>query len=237
MPAQQTESSATWSLVLGILSFVCLGVLAGIPAIILGKSAQQKIDNSCGTLTGRELATVGIVFGWISVVFTGLAIVFVVLIMAGSISMAFLTQTGSRSSLQQVSADSAVAASESLVKIAYSRYRHDHGNIPSIGASGDEEVDTDTLIAALAKLDQAGQPYYSPNTAVTHLNGVPVDPWGNKLHFGIDISGDDKVTLRGTDISSTVITWSAGPDGKNDHGKNDDVVSWERTDQMPSLER
>src|SRR6266511_5671918 len=82
----KTEPLATWSLVLGILSLVCFGVLAGIPAIVLGKSAHTKIDNSNGLLVGREMATIGIVLGWLSVAMTVCAIIFVILIMVGTFS-------------------------------------------------------------------------------------------------------------------------------------------------------
>jgi hypothetical protein len=56
------NSKAIWSLVLGILGILCCGIL-GIPALILGKQAQNEIDRSGGTQTGRGLATAGFVLG------------------------------------------------------------------------------------------------------------------------------------------------------------------------------
>ncbi len=51
------------SLILGILSIVCFGFLAGIPAIILGALALNKIGKSGGRLTGHGLAIGGLVTG------------------------------------------------------------------------------------------------------------------------------------------------------------------------------
>ena len=67
--AQQapTENMAVISMVLGILSLVALSVLAGIPAIILGKQSRENIRASKGALTGDSMAQAGIIMGWVSV--------------------------------------------------------------------------------------------------------------------------------------------------------------------------
>ena len=69
-------------MVLGIVGLVACGFLAGIPAIILGRQAQREIDASNGWLTGRGMATAGVVMGWIEVGLAILAIVIVVLVFA-----------------------------------------------------------------------------------------------------------------------------------------------------------
>lgn len=79
-PIPQTEASAVVSLVLGIVSMFALSVLAGIPAIILGRSAQRNIRASQGRLTGEGLAQAGIVLGWISVGLLAVTILFVLII-------------------------------------------------------------------------------------------------------------------------------------------------------------
>ncbi|HMF89693.1 MAG TPA: DUF4190 domain-containing protein [Candidatus Angelobacter sp.] len=84
VPAQ-TEDKAVISLVLGILSIVSLSILAGIPAIILGRMSKRNIRASAGQLGGDGLATAGIVMGWISVV---LAVVFLLVII---LMLAYLT--------------------------------------------------------------------------------------------------------------------------------------------------
>ncbi|MSW46635.1 MAG: DUF4190 domain-containing protein [Actinobacteria bacterium] len=81
MPAQVAPSSneAIWSLVLGILSITCLGLIAGIPAVILGSIAKRKIAESGGVIRGQGLATAGLVLGWVSIGFSVLAILFIIL--------------------------------------------------------------------------------------------------------------------------------------------------------------
>ena len=87
----QNSSKATTSLVLGIVGVVACGFIAGIPAIIVGRQAQREIDASNGWLTGRGMATAGIVLGWIEVGLAILATVVVVVVFAlgGAISNAF----------------------------------------------------------------------------------------------------------------------------------------------------
>lgn len=68
-PAPPAKSSglAIASLVLGILAIVlCLGPLTGIPAIICGHMALSRIRNSNGLLSGKGMATTGLVVGYCS---------------------------------------------------------------------------------------------------------------------------------------------------------------------------
>lgn len=65
--APRSCGQSTASMVLGILSFVlCLGPLAGIPAIILGHVAHSKIGKSRGTLTGSGKALAGLIMGYVN---------------------------------------------------------------------------------------------------------------------------------------------------------------------------
>lgn len=70
--AAPTAPEALWSLILGIGSIICCGLILGIPAIILGSSAKKKIAASGGALGGEGMAKAGVILGWISV---GLSIV------------------------------------------------------------------------------------------------------------------------------------------------------------------
>src|SRR5262245_21098289 len=69
-PAAQlpTEGKATASLVLGILSLLCLSIFAGIPAVILGHLAQSNIRKSAGRLGGQGMALAGLIMGYASIV-------------------------------------------------------------------------------------------------------------------------------------------------------------------------
>jgi len=65
---QQTSGLAIASLVLGICSIVlCLGPLAGIPAVVMGHKANSEIRKSGGLLGGSGMATAGLVTGYLSV--------------------------------------------------------------------------------------------------------------------------------------------------------------------------
>ena len=71
----KSSSKAVWALVLGILGLVCCGFFTGIPAIILGKQAQNEIDSSAGAQSGRGMATAGFVLGIIACVWGVLSII------------------------------------------------------------------------------------------------------------------------------------------------------------------
>jgi type II secretory pathway pseudopilin PulG len=64
------DKKAVWSMVLGILSVVCCGLLAGIPAVILGHISHSNIKKSGGALKGEGLAITGLVLGYGSVLVT-----------------------------------------------------------------------------------------------------------------------------------------------------------------------
>lgn len=80
-PAAETPTLAIVSLVLGILSFVCLGPFLGIPAIITGHLAYSRIKRSQGALGGAGLALAGLIVGYLSCVF------FIVVVGIGSAIM------------------------------------------------------------------------------------------------------------------------------------------------------
>jgi hypothetical protein len=68
----KTSVLAIWSLVLGILSIMCLG-LPGIPAVICGHIALSKIKKSGGTETGGGLAIAGLITGYFGTFIVGIA--------------------------------------------------------------------------------------------------------------------------------------------------------------------
>ena len=80
---QQTNQKALWSLILGILGLVFCGLLAGIPALILGSSARKEIAASGGAQSGDGMARAGVILGWIAV---ALSVLGIVLIMGGVLS-------------------------------------------------------------------------------------------------------------------------------------------------------
>ncbi len=70
-----TNQKAVWSLVLGILGLVCCGFITGIPALILGRSAQAEI-----TATGQGgagMAKAGVILGIIAIVWGLISLILV----------------------------------------------------------------------------------------------------------------------------------------------------------------
>ena len=71
----KTNQKAVWALITGILSLICCGIIAGIPAIILGNSAKKEIAASGGMQSGGGMAQAGFVLGIISIAITILWII------------------------------------------------------------------------------------------------------------------------------------------------------------------
>jgi hypothetical protein len=64
---------ATVSMVFGILSLVCLGILAGVPAVICGHIALGKVKR--GEAEGEGMAKAGLIMGYISIALNILAFI------------------------------------------------------------------------------------------------------------------------------------------------------------------
>ena len=73
--APQQNQKALWSMILGILSLICCGVVVGIVAIVLGNSAKNEIAASGGMQTGEGMAKAGVILGWIGVALTILGVI------------------------------------------------------------------------------------------------------------------------------------------------------------------
>jgi hypothetical protein len=85
---QRTDGLAIASLVIGILSIVCsilcLGIILGPTAAIMGFISRQRINTSGGALGGGTLALVGLILGIVGFV-AGVA-AFFLYIFAGTLS-------------------------------------------------------------------------------------------------------------------------------------------------------
>ena len=69
-----TSGKATAALVLGILGFVLCPFICSVLALVYGYQARNEIDGSGGRISGRGLATAGIILGWVGIVIWGLLI-------------------------------------------------------------------------------------------------------------------------------------------------------------------
>lgn len=87
---QTTNTRAIVALVLGILSLVCCGFFAGIPAIILGRVEMKASSQVSGAENNKTIAQIGFITGIIGTVFSALLALAYVLLFALGISTAIL---------------------------------------------------------------------------------------------------------------------------------------------------
>lgn len=114
-----TPGGAVASLIMGILSFVCLGPVLGIPAIIAGHMARSQIAKSGGRLTGEGIALAGLILGYVNLAF--LPLMAAIAIPSFVNARAKSQQAACMNNLRQISA-------------ASDQYALDHGKAPaSIG--------------------------------------------------------------------------------------------------------
>jgi len=73
-PISRIAPAAIWSLVLALLSFTCRWLFAAIPAVICGHVARSKIRKSEGALDGKNIATAGLILGYIALVLGAMGI-------------------------------------------------------------------------------------------------------------------------------------------------------------------
>lgn len=76
----QDQTLAIVSLVCGILSIICCGAIAGIPALITGFMAKNNADANPNQYGGRGLALAGMILGGISVFFTIIYILYIIFV-------------------------------------------------------------------------------------------------------------------------------------------------------------
>jgi hypothetical protein len=77
----------TTILILGIVSLVCCGLLTGIPAIIMGKSALAEIDAAPYQYSNRGAVKAGYICGIIGTVLSALGILLNVILLAVGASL------------------------------------------------------------------------------------------------------------------------------------------------------
>ncbi|MFC2093763.1 hypothetical protein ACFLSV_07670, partial [Bacteroidota bacterium] len=82
-PTETKEGASTNSiitLILGILSWIACGIIAAIPAWIMGKKEITAIDAGQSSQAGRTMANIGMWLGIIQVILTIVALIVVVLL-------------------------------------------------------------------------------------------------------------------------------------------------------------
>jgi len=127
----QTDGKATASLVLGILSILCFGLLTGLPAIILGHISRGNIEQSRGRLTGAGMALTGLILGYVSIIST-------ILIIA---AIAIPNLLRSRMAANESAAASTVR-SISVSQVTYSTTYPTQGYAPDLATLGPGSTDS-----------------------------------------------------------------------------------------------
>lgn len=115
--ARKNSGLAVASLVCGILSLICLGLLSGIPAVICGHLARGKIkrDPSVG---GEGLALAGLIMGYFSIFATVILAALALPAINGALERGKMTQTLSNArqihlAMQQMALDATTTGEKS----------------------------------------------------------------------------------------------------------------------------
>ncbi|HLW55099.1 MAG TPA: DUF4190 domain-containing protein [Candidatus Angelobacter sp.] len=114
---QETEGKAVGSLILGILAIFPLGLLAGIPAIILGHMSRASIRKSLGRLKGDGMALAGLIMGYVSI-----AAIPIVLIIAAIVIPNLLRAKVDANERAAISTLRTLNTAEISYQVTYGRY-------------------------------------------------------------------------------------------------------------------
>lgn len=84
-PSERTTSSlAIASLAVGVASYLIMPFLGAIAAVVLGYAAKDEIRKNPQRLKGEDLATAGLVLGWVQLGLIALGIIlFIILALVG----------------------------------------------------------------------------------------------------------------------------------------------------------
>ena len=218
----RTSKLAVWSLNLGILGILTLGI-PSIAAIICGHLSKGKIRKSGGLLAGMGLATAGLVLGYVGMILGPL------LIVAG-----FAAGNAAIANAKRITALTTAIATESAVNNFYSEY----GAMPSSIEITDTTKDA-SLVKTLRGHDPARNArniqFLSVKEGSHNRNGLdPVnfkifDPWGHGYQVILDTKYTEVVTVTRGGITETLkgrraAVFSVGEDGVA--GTADDVITW-----------
>lgn len=77
----KASSAAIWALVLGILSWVACGIIAAIPAWIVGKKEINAINAGQSDQAGKTMSQIGMWLGIIQVIISIVALIVVIFVL------------------------------------------------------------------------------------------------------------------------------------------------------------
>jgi hypothetical protein len=182
----QKSSLPTISLVLGILSLVCLGFLAGIPAIITGFMGRKKAKMT-GEGAGMSLA--GIITGAIGTVLS----------IAGAIAAVIILAAGGAAVVSAISSQVTVANELNPASTAAEAYGAENGSYAGLTteALSDFGFVPSNNVKVTAVPLRGGTSYC--------IEGAPTDDSSGKIH--VPVSGGSSIDI---DVSGTFYQYSLG---------------------------
>jgi hypothetical protein len=78
-----SNQKAMWSMILGILSLLCCGVITGTVAVVLAQQAKREIAASGGMQRGAGQAQAGFILGIIGIALTAIGLIVYAVAAAG----------------------------------------------------------------------------------------------------------------------------------------------------------
>ena len=114
----QTAPLAIWSLVLGLASFILLG-LTSIPAVVCGHLALGRIKRSAGALGGSGLAIAGLITGYLGVA------IFMIATLAGLAAPLVIKQRKKADQVMAISSLKQIGLGLSVFEEDYGKYPDD----------------------------------------------------------------------------------------------------------------
>jgi hypothetical protein len=95
-PTPHTSTMAIISLISGITGFSILPILGSIVAVITGHMAHSEIKKSGGMITGKGMATAGLIMGYLTIAggICVLCLVIILPLLGIGLSIPFISNTG-----------------------------------------------------------------------------------------------------------------------------------------------
>lgn len=87
---QENNKKALWSMILGIVSLLCCGIVTGVIAIVLAQIARGEIKQT--GQGGSGMATAGF---WLGIVGTAWSVLYAILVLTGVVDVSFDADTWS----------------------------------------------------------------------------------------------------------------------------------------------
>ena len=76
--------SANLAVIFGLLALFCLGIIAGIPAVIFGNRTIREVDASGGQLDGRISGRFAEIIGWLTIIAYPIALIIAIITYASN---------------------------------------------------------------------------------------------------------------------------------------------------------